>query len=113
MGTGYGDIMANSREWYSKNYPVMQEEDKIYPSSQFILFGAGTGFLGLIVFCLVIFLPLIINTSYPVPWRMIVSGLAVSYFFDIGLEVQYGVFLHCFILFLSWQWMKRQNTTSL
>jgi hypothetical protein len=113
LGTGYGDIIGKSREWYLKNYPEMREEDKIYPSSQFILFGAGTGMPGLIIFSLVIFLPLFMGMDHPVAWRMIVSGLALSYFFDIGLEVQYGVFLHCFILFLSWQWMKRQNTTSL
>lgn len=113
LGTGYGDIIGKSGEWYLNNYPEMRKEDKIYPSSQFILFGAGTGMLGLIIFSLVIFLPLFMKIDHPVPWRMIVSGLALSYFFDIGLEVQYGVFLHCFILFLCWQWMKRQNITSL
>lgn len=112
-GTGYGDIINAARGWYKENYPSMREEDMIYPSSQFVLFAAGTGIPGLIIFCLVLFLPFFISMADPLPWRMIVSGLAISYLFDIGLEVQYGVFLHCFILFLSWQWMKRQNITSL
>ena len=113
QGTGYGDIIKDSREWYSLNYSEMIEEDKIYPSSQFLVFGAGTGFGGLIIFCLVLFLPFFIAMANPVPWRMILSGLAISYLFDIGLEVQFGVFIHCFFLFLSWQWMKRQNIASL
>lgn len=113
MGTGYGDILKESRDWYAINYPSMREDDRIYPSSQFLLFGAGTGVLGLIVFCLLMAAPFTMRMNAILPWRMITLGLASSYLFDIGLEVQYGVFLHCFILFLSWQWMKRQNITSL
>jgi hypothetical protein len=64
LGTGYGDILKESRDWYSANYPSMREEDRIYPSSQFLLFGAGSGFIGLVVFCLVMALPFMLRPQH-------------------------------------------------
>ncbi len=112
-GQGYGDIISKSREWYKTQYPEMKEEDMIYPSSEYLMMAAGTGIIGLIAFIMILLFPFFVGMQWSLAWKMIITGLAASYLFDIGLEVQYGVFLHCLILFLSWQWMKRQNTASL
>ncbi len=112
-GKGYGDIISESRGWYKIHYPEMKEEDMIYPSSQYLMMGAGVGIIGLIAFIMILLFPFLVRMQWALAWKMIIMGLAASYLFDIGLEVQYGVFLHCLILFLSWQWMKTQNSASL
>jgi O-antigen ligase len=38
-------------------------------------------------------------------WVLLNVSIALSYLFDIGLEVQYGVFIHAFILLWWYKWL--------
>ncbi|HRE39480.1 MAG TPA: O-antigen ligase family protein, partial [Chitinophagaceae bacterium] len=49
-GTGFGDVPAVVNDWYRKNYPDMKEQDKVYPASEWLMYGAGAGLPGFIVF---------------------------------------------------------------
>jgi hypothetical protein len=112
-GVGYGDLLKETNEWYDEHYPGMEPNDKIFPSSQYILSGAGMGIFGLAVFVFVMMLPFFIAMPYRLPWWMLNATLAFSLLFDIGLEVQFGVFIYSFFVLWCWQWLKQQKMASL
>ncbi len=103
-GVGFGDVMAKAKKWYETNYPPMIEADKIYPSSEWMLYGAGCGWPGFILFSLVMLIPFIIKTNNRLLWWLLNATAAFSFVFDIGLEVQFGVFIYSFIILWWWKW---------
>lgn len=60
-GIGFGDIFAGAVHWYDNNYPQMPDRDKIYPSSEWIMYGAGCGWPGFILFTAVVVFPFFIK----------------------------------------------------
>jgi len=108
-GIGYGDAGAATRDYYDKQYPQMEEADKILPSSQWILFGMATGIIGGLVFLFCLLLPFFTRVTYPLPWGILNGTLAIGSLYDIPLEVQFGVFIYSFFILWWWQWMKAQK----
>lgn len=106
-GTGFGDILVEAKKWYGLNYPQMTEEDKIYPGSEWMMYGAGSGIPGLIIFTAVMFLPFFIQVKEGLLWYLMNGTAAFSFLFDIGLEVQFGVFIWSFIVLWWWKWLKQ------
>jgi O-antigen ligase len=104
-GTGFGDIFHETSKWYAANYPRMQEHEKILPSSEWLIYGAGTGVPGLLIFTFVVLTPFFIRVKNKVLWWLLNCLVAFSFLFDIGLEVQFGVFIYPFIVLLSWKAM--------
>jgi len=105
-GVGFGDVQSKTNEWYNANYPQMKNADKILPSSEWLIYGAGSGWPGLIIFSLIMIIPFILkNIKNYLPWYLICTSTALMFLFDIGLEVQFGVFLYSFVLLWWWRWM--------
>ena len=104
-GTGFGDIKSATKKWDTIHYPSMIEEDKIYPSSEWLAYGAGSGWPGIFLFTVVMVIPFLICIQGRVLWWGISSTAAISFMFDIGLEVQFGVFLYAFIRLWCWKWL--------
>lgn len=102
-GVGFGDIEAKIKEQYAKQYPAMLETDKILPGSEWMIYGAGTGWPGLLLFSLVMLIPFFTTVKETLPWFLLNATAAFSFLFDIGLEVQFGVFIYAFILLLNWK----------
>lgn len=89
----------------------MTEDDKILPSSEWIMYGAGTGWPGLVLFSVVMLIPFFIKRARgDIAWWLLNIFMASSYLFDIGLEVQYGVFMHAFILLWWYKWAQGPET---
>ena len=103
-GVGFGDVLMETKKWYAANYPEMKEADKILPSSEWLIYGDGAGWLGIIVFGIVMAIPFFILVKKD-KWFWIVlnTSVVVSFFFDIGLEVQFGVFLYTFLVLWWWK----------
>lgn len=108
-GVGFGDVMSETKNWYEENYPQMLEADKIYPSSEWTMYGAGCGVPGFIIFSFVMLLPFFIKTINRLLWMLINTTAAFSLFFDIGLEVQFGVFVYSFIVLWFYKWLKTEK----
>lgn len=105
-GIGFGDIKNETDKWYSSNFPEMSDADKILPSSEWMLYGAGTGWPGFLFFSMVMVIPFFLNGLKKIIWWWLLNiFMALSYLFDIGLEVQYGVFVHAFILLWWYKWL--------
>jgi len=109
LGAGFGDIRKATREQYAKNYPQMKESDKILPSSEWMIYGAGTGWPGFIAFTIIMLLPFFVQTHKKITWWLLNSMAAFSFLFDIGLEVQFGVFIYAFIILSCWKWLNAEK----
>src|SRR5688572_15298547 len=48
IGVGYGDIRDEVKKEYAKHYPEMIEADKILPSNEWLMYGSGCGWTGLL-----------------------------------------------------------------
>jgi O-antigen ligase len=100
-GVGMGDVETETFKWYEKHLPALQEYEKILPSSQLLLYAAGSGIIGLVIVLLALALPLtqryLRRDIFFMPvW---LSG-GLSFLFEIHLEGQYGAFIFCF--FACW-----------
>jgi len=106
-GVGFGDIRNESRRFYDEKYPRMSASDKILPSSEWMMYGSGAGWFGAVLFSLVMLAPFFIKELRTnIFWLLLNFLIGSSYLFDIGLEVQYGVFIHAFVLLWWWKWLQ-------
>ena len=107
LGVGAGDVQREADKWYTTHIPGILPEDKIYPSSEWLVYGAMAGWPAVLVFTVVMVLPLFVrHLKYRLFWILLNGITAFSFLFDVGLEVQYGVFLYAFLVLWLWKWMK-------
>jgi len=111
IGVGFGDVRNETDGWYNTHYPGMNKLDKILPSSEWMIHGAAAGWPGLVIFSLCMlsafFVP---QLKKQIAWRLINLSFLLSYLFDIGLEVQYGVFMHAFLILAWHNWLTTENS---
>jgi len=106
-GVGFGDIKSETDKFYETKFPRMSTNDKILPSSEWMIYGAGTGWLGVIFFSFILLIPFFLKELRKnIFWTLLNIFIAFSYLFDIGLEVQYGVFVHSFIILWWYKWLQ-------
>lgn len=109
-GIGFGDILQETKKWYTVDYPQMSETDKIYPCNEGLIYGTGAGWPGFIIFFIVLMIPFFIRMrENKLPWVLLNAVIAFSFLFDIGLETQFGVFLYAFIALWWWKWLREPN----
>jgi O-antigen ligase len=107
FGVGAGDVMHEANKWYAANVPDVLETDKFYPSSEWLLYGAFAGWPGVLLFSIIMFLPFFVSIKqHKIVWIAIHATAAFSFAFDMGLEVQYGIFLYAFITCWWWKWLR-------
>jgi O-antigen ligase len=104
FGVG-GDVVNETYKWYDKNIPDMVGTDKLYPASEPLMYAGFAGWIGLISFFLIMLLPFFqrVKRNYFF-WIVLNLIMAFSFLFDIGLEVQFGVFIYTFIVLWWWKW---------
>ena len=106
FGVGAGDVMHEADKWYSANVPEVLPTDKFYPSSEWLLYGAFAGWIGVLLFSFCMVLPFFVRMKqHKVFWTALHASAAFSFMFDMGLEVQYGIFLYAFVTFWWWKWL--------
>lgn len=109
FGVGAGDVEQKTAGWYAAHVPEMLPQDKLLPSSQWLMYGCAAGWPGLAAFSLVVLVPFFTRTTrHEFYWLLLNATLAVSLLFDIGLEVQYGVFLYAFFVLWWYKWLLPQ-----
>jgi hypothetical protein len=97
-GVGFGDIRSAMDSAYHRINPNLSESERIYPANEWAVYGVGLGWMGLIAFSIALFALFFIRTEDPFRWRSWVLATILTLVTDIGLEVQYGVFLVPFLL---------------
>jgi len=106
-GVGFGDVSGASREWYASVYPTMLETDKILPSGEWLMYGAGCGIPGLVLFTVAMAIPFFTRHRKQLPWLLLSITSVFQFLADIGLEVQYGVFAWSFLVL--WWWKRAEQ----
>ncbi|MDB5251443.1 MAG: hypothetical protein JWP27_612 [Flaviaesturariibacter sp.] len=111
LGTGSGDIKREASGWYDAYVPGMLSTDRYFPSSEWLAYGGVAGWPGVLLFTVVMALPFFIRTRHRFFWIVLNATAAFSFLFDIGLEVQYGVFLYVFIVLWWWKWLTQASAS--
>lgn len=105
-GVGFGDIWPVTDAWYNAHVPGMLETDRYYPSSEWLIYGVGAGWVGLLLFTACVAAPFFVRAGrWRFWWWLLNAGAVFSFLFDIGLEVQYGVYGYVFLLLWWWKWL--------
>ena len=104
LGVG-SDVVNKTYEWYDKNVPQTLRSERLFPSSEPLMYGGFAGWIGLILFFIIMALPFFVplKTNYFF-WSFLNLIMAASMLFDIGLEAQFGVFIYVFIVLWWWKW---------
>lgn len=103
FGVGFKNLKPVMNEWYETNTPFIKIEDRYPPSSEFLVYWASGGILGLLFFTAFILLPLfhpilrnnIFFLSFYLP-------SSVSFLFETHLDGQLPLFLFGFSMALFW-----------
>lgn len=108
-GVGSGDVPSEAHAWYNAHLPTMTETDKLYPSSEWLLYGDAAGWAGIILFTAVMMIPFFEKTGLRFFWITINLVMAFSFMFDIGLETQFGVFIYAIVVLGMWKVVNRER----
>ncbi|MDB5197908.1 MAG: hypothetical protein JWP88_2279 [Flaviaesturariibacter sp.] len=105
FGVGSGDFKAAVDQWYERTMPRILPPDKVFPSSEVLVYGGTAGWLGMTAFAIIMWLPFRLRLPHRFYWMILNMAMLILLLFDIGLEVQYGVFLYSFLLLWWWKWL--------
>jgi hypothetical protein len=112
FGVGAGDIWNKVNEWYETNVPPMLQTDKLYPSSEWLIYGLTAGWPGIILFSMILLVPFFQKkVKLRFYWLTLHVLFCFSFLFDVGLEVQYGIFMYGFIILWWWKWLAKYPGT--
>lgn len=110
FGVG-GDVVNKTFAWYDANTPYkIPESQKLFPSSEVLMYAGFAGWIGMFLFFLSMALPLFQRTKKYFFWFTLNLIMAFSFLFDIGLEAQFGVFIYAFIILWWWKWFAIEQT---
>jgi O-antigen ligase len=105
-GVGAGDLRNETNHWYDANVPGIKETDKLYPSSEWIIYGGMAGWPGLLLFTAIILFPLYIkNIRHRFFWIMLHVVAMLGFTVETSLEMQHGVFIYTFFILWWWKWL--------
>ncbi|HET7898584.1 MAG TPA: hypothetical protein VFL47_12950, partial [Flavisolibacter sp.] len=91
-------------KWYAANVPQILPTDKLNPCSEWLVYGAIAGWPGVVLFTAILLLPFVYPPrQHRLYWVAFHATAAFSFLFDMGLEVQYGIFLYAFVTFWWWR----------
>ena len=97
-GVGFGDIRSAMDAVYVQVNPSLTAAERIYPANEWAVYGVGMGWLGILVFSGIMIGLFFYRSSDPFRGRSWALATMLTLLTDIGLEVQYGVFLVPFLM---------------
>jgi len=102
LGAGFGDLRGEMDSLYQMRRPGFTPENRFLPISEFAYIGAGAGFLGLLLFLVGIFIPLLIHHNYRnVFFSLSCLCIYITFFTETTIELQRGKTLFLFFILLQ------------
>jgi len=99
FGVGAGNIKLRMNELYQKDYPAFKK--KLTPHNQFIMVLASSGIIGLILFCIGFFIPLMYEKNYQDAFTLAVYlSFFASFWVEATFENAMGVAIFLFFILL-------------
>ena len=105
-GVGFGDLKAAIEQWHQTYYPQSLPTDRFLPLNEWLLYGAASGWMGIIAFTAGIFLLLRIAWCSNIVSRILCVVLVIPLITDDTLESQFGVVIFIFVLMVTRQLFK-------
>lgn len=110
-GVGFGDIRPAINEWYANKYPQAFMYERFLPTNQWLVYGAGSGWPGMICFTAGLLLLLYASTEKNILSFLLSVIACIPLLTDDTLEGQFGVVLLSFIVFFGQQNLSPPSTT--
>jgi len=102
-GVGFGDILTEVNRWHQQEQPGSFAYERFLPACEWLVYGAGSGWPGLLCFTAGIVLLLLSTTSKNNISVILSITTLIPLLTDDTLEGQYGVILLAFIAFFGQQ----------
>lgn len=110
LGIGAGDVKDKVNKWYDEQVPGVLEQDKIFPSNEWLIHGDMAGWPAVLLFSLAVVLPFF---NKQISDRFFWTGLHLvalfAFMVDSCLEVQFGIFIYTFSTLCWWKWVQSQK----
>lgn len=103
IGVGFGDLKSAIEQWHQAYYPQSLPSDRFLPLNEWLLYGAASGWMGIIAFTAGIFLLLRTAWSSNIVSKILCLVLIIPLVTDDTLESQFGVVIFIFVLMVTRQ----------
>ncbi|HLO79333.1 MAG TPA: O-antigen ligase family protein [Chitinophagaceae bacterium] len=96
-GVGSGDVQKETWNWYDSNAVFLKDYERLLPSNEVLMYGCAGGLTAALACLLVLIIPFFMNGFRgKMLWLSFHLVAFAGFMYEIGLEVQHGVFLFCF-----------------
>jgi hypothetical protein len=99
-GVGSGDVLHQTIEWYQMHAPFLKPYEQLLPCNQILMFvcsgGVLMGLMGLVFFLAPFWIKALKKNFL---WVAFHALALFGFMYEIGLEVQNGVFIYVFFGF--------------
>lgn len=102
-GVGFGDILKEVDLWHQTHHPSSLPYERFLPANEWLVYGAGSGWPGLLCFTAGILLLLFAAASTQALSLVLSVTSLIPFLIDDTLEGQYGVVILAFIAFFGQQ----------
>lgn len=97
FGVGAGNIRLRMKQLYQRDYPTFKK--KLTPHNQFIMVLASSGIIGLVLFCIGFFIPLMYEKNYQDAFILAVYlSFFASFWIEATFENAMGVAIFLFFI---------------
>lgn len=114
LGLGLMNLRDSTNNWYKANQKEMKATDYILPSSEFLIYGASAGVLGLAVLFLHLLFPLMMKGVLR-HWLFITIYIPsmLTFTYETHLEGQMTLFVYGFFMYWCWSLSDKCVTNTL
>jgi O-antigen ligase len=102
-GVGFGDMRSEINAWHEKNLPASLAYERFLPANEWLVYGTGSGWPGIICFTAGLLLLLYTTTSRQIVSILLTVTAFIPMITDDTLEGQFGAVLLGFISFFGQQ----------
>ncbi|RYZ52459.1 MAG: O-antigen ligase domain-containing protein, partial [Sphingobacteriales bacterium] len=107
-GVGAGDVRREINLWYDHHVQGIKDSDKLYPSSEWIVYGGIAGWPGIVLFTMAVLFPLFIKKlRHRFFWIILHVTAIMGFAVETSLEMQHGVFIYAFFVLCWMKWLAR------
>lgn len=97
MGVGSGDVLSATWAWYDAHAPYLKDYERLLPSNEPLVYAVAAGLLAGIISLIVFISPFLMKRYRSnMLWISFHAIAFAGFMYEIGLEVQHGVFLYTF-----------------
>ena len=101
FGTGFGDLKTEVNNWYQQFQPQTLDYERFIPTNEWLIYAAGSGLLGVVLFSVGIILLLRFFSLKNIFSACLCISLIIPLMTDDSLEGQYGVAIFALVFCLS------------